>query len=298
MAFEILQPGLFTTIQDLGRLGYADRGRTNSGAMDEYAYRWAQKLLGNQNSNALEVMSGLKLKVTETRQIAVTGADLTFTINGRHVPIWQIHTVQAGDILFFQRRVSGQRAYLAVRGGFNAQKVYGSYATTLKEGIGSRLQKSDSLGSESFSLTKYGTKVTDSYIPTYSDNVTLRVLLSYQENSFREEEKIKFFSSEYEVTPQSNRMGYRLRGTPIVPTSDRLISEGIALGSIQVPKDGQPIILLKERQTIGGYPKIGTVLPIDCFRLAQIPIGGKVRFEPMSIEEGQAKMRLFYKMFS
>lgn len=298
MAFKVLQSGLFTIIQDLGRFGFTDRGYTPSGAMDEYAYRWGQKLLDNHNANALEIMAGLKLHVTQSTQIAVTGADLGLTINGVLVPIWRTHMVKAGDILFFEKRISGQRAYLAIKGGFSIPKIYGSYSITPKEGIGTRLQRGDSLfGTDGFSLASFGTKVSDSYIPNYTNQLTLRVLLSYQQDYFTKSEKAKFFSSEYKVTLQSDRMGYQLQGTPITPSTERLISEGIAFGSIQIPKDGQPIILLKERQTIGGYPKIGTVLPIDCFKLAQMPFGGRVQFEPIGIEEAQEKIKSFYSMF-
>ena len=278
MGFEVIQGGLFSTIQDLGRYGYGHLGVTNSGAMDEYAYLWSQKLLDNKNANALEVMVGLKLKATLSTEIAVTGADLDFRINGVKKPIWQSYNIKVGDILSFEKRVSGQRAYLAVKDGFSIEKRYGSYSTTLKEGIGSRIKKGDFIPFKSH-LLSYSKRVQREYIPNYNDHLTLRVLLGYQDDYFSQEQKERFFSSEYEITLQSDRMGYRLKGEPIIPSIDGIISEAIAFGSVQIPKDGQPIILLKERQTIGGYPKIGTVLPIDCFRLAQMAIGSKVMFK-------------------
>jgi len=278
MGVEVIQGGLFSTIQDLGRYGYGHLGVTNSGAMDEYAYLWSQKLLDNKNSNALEVMVGLKLKATLSTEIAVTGADLDFRINGVKKPIWQSYNIKVGDILSFEKRVSGQRAYLAVKDGFSIKKRYGSYSTTLKEGIGSRIKKGDFIPFKTH-LLSYIKRVQREYIPNYNDHLTLRVLLGYQDDYFSQEQKERFFSSEYEITLQSDRMGYRLKGEPIIPSIDGIISEAIAFGSVQIPKDGQPIILLKERQTIGGYPKIGTVLPIDCFRLAQMAIGSKVMFK-------------------
>ncbi len=290
MGFDVLQGGLFTTVQDLGRFGYTHLGIRHSGAMDEYAYSWSQKLLNNQNCNALELMAGLKLKVTASTQISLCGADLNFKLNGISQPIWQTHRVHAGDILSFDKRISGQRAYLAVKEGFNMAKKYGSYSTTLKENIGFKLKKGDFLPFDSYDSDHTILRVRSAYIPDYQKSLTLRILLSCQENYFTQEEKEKFFNSNYEVTLQSDRMGYKLKGTPITPTQGGIISEAIAFGSVQIPKDGQPIILLKEQQTIGGYPKIGTVLPIDCFKLAQLAMGSTVKFEPIEISEAQEEM--------
>ena len=295
MGFEVVNGGLFTTVQDLGRFGLMRLGITHSGVMDELAYRWSQKLLGDQNSNALEIMAGLKLRATSSTQIALCGADLDFKFNGISRPIWQTHRIGAGDILSFERRISGQRAYLAVKGGFDVAKEYGSYSTTLREGIGSKFKKGDLLPFDSCTDTHTIFRVKQAYRPDYQKSLTLRILLSYQEEQFSQEEKEKFFNSSYEVTLQSDRMGYKLKGPPITSTQDGIISEAIAFGSVQIPKDGQPIVLLKERQTIGGYPKIGTVLPIDCFRLAQAAIGSSVKFEAIEIAEAQEKMKEFYQ---
>ena len=293
MGFEVVNGGIFTTVQDLGRFGSMHLGMTQSGAMDEVAYRWSQKLLGDQNGNALEIMTGLKLKATSPTQISLCGADLDFKLNGISLPIWQTHNIRAGDLLSFERRVSGQRAYLAVKGGFDVAKEYGSYSTTLREGIGFRLQKGDFLPFDSCADSHTIFRVRQAHRPDYPKNLTLRILLSYQEEYFSQEEKEKFFNSSYEVTLQGDRMGYKLEGPSVAPMQDDLISEAIAFGSVQIPKDGQPIVLLKERQTIGGYPKIGTVLPIDCFKLAQATIGSSVKFEEIGIAEAQEKMREF-----
>jgi biotin-dependent carboxylase-like uncharacterized protein len=299
MSLKVLSSGIFTTLQDRGRYGYSDEGRSSSGVMDEYAYFWSQKLLNNQNANALEVMVGLKLKALASTMISVTGADLTFSINGVVQAIWQTHLIEKDDVLFFEKRVSGQRAYLAVKGGFLCPKIYGSVSTTLKENIGSRVQRGDTL---KFLALNSGSKsirfrTASKAIPDYTKPLTLRLLLSYQEACFSQEEKEKFFSSDYGITLQSDRMGFKLEGQAIRARIGGIISEGIAFGSVQIPKDGQPIVLLKERQTIGGYPKIGTVLPIDCFKLAQASIGSMVRFETIEIEEAQEIMRKFYKAY-
>jgi biotin-dependent carboxylase-like uncharacterized protein len=299
MSFKIINSGIFTTLQDQGRYGYTDEGRTPSGAIDEYAYFWSQKLLNSRNNNALEIMVGLKLQALSPITIAITGGDLTFKINGTAQPIWQTYTIKENDILSFEKRVLGQRAYLAVEGGFVAEKKYGSVSTTLKENIGKKLGRGDILKTllKSNGGRAFRFRTIQDFIPDYKRPLVLRLLLSYQEKYFSKEEKEKFFNSEYEVTLQSDRMGFKLKGQAITPTKGGIISEGIAFGSVQIPKDGQPIVLLKERQTIGGYPKIGTVLAVDCFNLSQINIGSKVRFEPINIEESERVMRTFYRSF-
>ena len=284
MSFKIINSGIFSTIQDQGRYGYTHLGVTNSGAMDEYAYLWSQKLLGQKNINAIEVMVGLKLEATSNMLLSITGADLNFKINGTLCTIWQTYNIKKRDILTFDKRVSGQRAYLAIKGGFNTHKKYNSYSTTLKEGVGYRLKRGDLLKSNSSNYSKHHIfKVQSYYIPNYNRPLTLRVILGYQESHFTKDEKAKFFNSEYKITLQSDRMGFRLQGEAINTDIEGIISEGIAFGSIQIPKDGQPIILLKERQTIGGYPKIGTVHPLDCFKLAQKSVGDTIKFKEIRI---------------
>ncbi|HHH50135.1 MAG TPA: biotin-dependent carboxyltransferase family protein [Saprospiraceae bacterium] len=294
MSFKIISSGIFTTIQDQGRYGYNHLGITHSGAMDEYAYLWGQKLLDNKNCNALEVMVGLKLEVQKATTVSVYGADLSFTINGISKPIWQSYFVQKGDILSFPKRVSGQRAYLAVKNGFLLKKTYGSYATTLKENIGSKIEKNDILVFNTYAINEIK-RVKKAFISNYPKTLTLRLLPSYQNDYFSQEEQEKFFNSEYEITIESNRMGAKLKGSSMKPKQGGIISEGIAFGSVQIPQDGQPILLLKERQTIGGYPKIGTVLAIDCFRFSQLAVGDKIRFEKISLELAREKMLKFYK---
>jgi len=294
--FKILHGGLFSTIQDQGRFGYTHLGMTQSGAMDQYAYKIGQKLLNNHIANAIEIMVGLKLEVQTTTSIAITGADLNFKINGILYPSWQTYAVKEGDLLSFDRRISGQRAYLAVEGGFHVPKHYGSYSTTLKEGFGKKLEKNDILPCESTKVI-HTKRLKSELIPDYNQPLTLRLLPSYQNHYFSKEEQEKFFSSEYEITMESNRMGAKLKGEAILTEKTNIISEGIAFGSVQIPKDGQPILLLNERQTIGGYPKIGTVLGIDCYRFSQLNIRAKVRFRQVNFTHIQEKLFTILKPY-
>ncbi len=295
--FKVLSSGIFTTVQDLGRQGYTHLGITPSGAMDEYAYRWSQKLLGDECGNALEILlSGLKLQATAPSTISITGADLDFRINGISQPIWQTHQIETNDMLSFEQKRSGMRTYLAVKGGFDLPKYQESYATTLKEHKGKKLKAGDTLPFTSSQIT-FTKRVPEKYIPSYPEHLTLRIILSYQHDYFTDAQKEKFFSSSYTLTPDMSRMGYKLQGEPMIPSKGDIISEGITFGAVQIPPDGQPIILLKERQTIGGYPKMGSVLPIDCYKLAQMSIGSSIGFEVIGVEEAQEAMKTFYRFF-
>jgi len=295
--FKVLSPGIFTTIQDLGRQGYTHLGIPPSGAMDEYAYRWTQKLLGDEDGNALEILlSGLKLQATAPTTIAVCGANLDFRINGISQPIWQTHHIKENDILSFEAKRSGMRAYLAVKGGFDVPRYEKSFSTTLKEHKGKKLEAGDTL-SFTPAHSNEQRRVPANYIPNYPTHLTLRIVLNYQHNYFTKEQKEKFFTSPYSLTPEMSRMGYKLQGEAITSNKGGIISEGITFGAVQIPPDGQPIVLLKERQTIGGYPKMGSVLSIDCFTLAQMPIGSSLRFETIDVEEAQKLIIGFYKFF-
>lgn len=303
MSFEVLKAGIFTSLQDKGRFSFTHLGVTNSGFMDEYAAQAANKLLDNSlDTNLLEIaFPNVELKASKNSTVSITGAYCDFYINNKVKKTWQAHNIKDGDILKIGKIHQGQRVYLAVKDGFSIPKEFGSNSTTIKESLGGlngkQIKDGDVLPFRA-SFKEIEKRWHRDNLPVYKKELTLRVVLSYQEESFSKEEKEKFFSSEYEVTPDFNRMACKLKGTPIKSSLDGIISEAISFGSIQIPKDGQPIILLKERQTIGGYPKVGSVLNIDCFKLAQMKIGSKIRFEEISIAEAQKKLREFYSTFS
>ncbi len=306
MSLELINNPFFVTIQDRGRFSYSHIGVTNSGVMDEYAYFIANKLLKNSSdTNILEIgCSNVIFKVNQKTIIAITGADCEFFINDKKMQLWQSYEVKKNDILKIGKIINGNWIYLSVFGGFDIKKELGSFSTTIKENIGglngNRLKKGDILAFKSNHKKKgiYKTFLKKEFIPKYKKELILRVLLSYQYENFSENEISKFFSSEFFVTKDFNRMGVKLKGNPINCRLDGIISEAIAFGSIQIPKDGQPIVLLKERQTIGGYPKIGTILNIDCFKLAQAKEGTKIRFKQISYENALLKTRKFYFFFS
>ncbi len=302
MSLEILNNPIFATIQDKGRFGFSNIGVTNSGVMDEYAYNIANLLLNNSlDTNIIEIaFSNVEFKALASTQIAITGANCEFFINNQEKQIWRTFNIKKGDLLKIGKIKAGLRVYLAVKEGFDIQKEFKSNSTTLKESLGGidgdRLKKGQILPfKEQFHY--HTSRLKSKYLPTYSDKLELRVILAYQEDKFSKEQKDKFFSSSYEITNEFNRMGCKLKGEAISCDINGIVSEGISFGAIQIPSDGQPIILLKDRQTIGGYPKIGSVLGIDCFKLAQAKPKTQVLFKPISLQEAQELTREFYSSF-
>ena len=303
MSLEIINNPILVMLQDKGRYGYSDIGVTNSGVMDEYAYYAANKMLGNSfDTNILEIaFSNVIFKANAPTQIAITGAICELFINDISKQCWQTHNVKAGDIIKIGKIFKGIRVYLGVFGGFDIKKEFGSNSTTIKENLGGlngdKLKKGDILAFKEISCS-FDARFKKELIPSYEDELILRVVLSYQSDLFANEEKEKFFSSIFTVTNDFNRMACKLSGEPIICDINGIISEGISFGAIQIPSDGQPIVLLKDRQTIGGYPKIGSVLSIDCFKLSQAKANTKVRFEEISIIQASKKLKEFYSFFS
>lgn len=298
MSFKVLKEGVFTQIQDKGRFSYSNLGVSNSGFLDEYAAFACNKLLENTyDGNLLEIYFGnFIIKANKETKVAITGAFCEFFINDTLYDTWRTYSIKKGDILKIGKIKSGQRVYLGVKNGFVLKKEFGSFSTTIKEDFGKKIENNDILKYKSYNLN-FKSFWKKEFLPKYEDFIELRVVLSYQESSFSKKEKEKFFNSIYKITNDSNRMACKLEGEKIVSTLDGIISEGIAFGSIQIPKNGQPIILLKEAQTIGGYPKIGVVLSIDCFKLSQIKAGSSVKFKEISFEEAQEKVKNFYSNF-
>ncbi|WP_368031258.1 biotin-dependent carboxyltransferase family protein [Arcobacter sp. s6] len=302
MSLEIINNPILVMLQDKGRYGYSDIGVTNSGVMDEYAYLSANKMLGNSlETNILEIaFSNVIFKANASTQIAITGAICELFINDISKQCWETHNVKAGDTIKIGKILKGTRVYLAVKDGFDIKKEFGSNSTTIKENLGGidgqKLKKGDVLAFKETSFS-HNIKLKKEFIPSYKDELVLRVVLSYQDEYFSNEEKEKFFSNTFTVTNDFNRMGCKLNGESILCDINGIISEGISFGAIQIPSDGQPIILLKERQTIGGYPKIGSVLAIDCFKLSQVKVNTKIKFSEISLDEATKKIRNFYSSF-
>jgi biotin-dependent carboxylase-like uncharacterized protein len=291
-AFRVISPGSFTTVQDRGRYSFLDRGVPPSGALDFFAFTIANLLVGNPSgAAALEItMMGPSLEVLGDADVALTGADMTMTINQELAPTWQMLRVKKGDVIRIRQAKSGCRAYLAVTGGIDVPVVMGSRSTCVKAKIGGvegrTLRKDDVLGRIPGGPLSKPRRLPADFIPTFSPDVVLRAVAGPQDEAFASGLET-FFGSVYEVTPEADRMGYRLQGPAIhhdecFPQS--IISEPTIPGNVQLPADGQPIILLVE-QTTGGYTKIATVISTDLPWIAQAVPGNRVRFQKVTLEE-------------
>ena len=295
--FEVIQPGPLTTVQDLGRYGYQQYGVPISGAMDNYALRVANLLVGNdEGETCLEItLFGLQLRVLEDAIVAITGADLSPILNKSSLPMWEAVMVSREDTISFPWPKRGCRSYLAIAGGIDVPKVMGSRSTHVKSNIGGlegrALCAGDHLKSGQARPTILERRLPQQYVPEYGNESELRVIMGPQDDYFTEVGIHTFLSSEYTVSIKADRMGYRLEGPCIEHRAGAdIISDGIPLGAVQVPGDGLPIVLLSDRQTTGGYTKIATVITVDINKLAQAKPGDKVRF--LKITEGEAHQSL------
>ena len=305
MTLVVVKTGLLSLLQDAGRRHYQHLGLTTGGAADEQAFFWANRLLGNTaDSPVIEICyGGLQLKATAPCQIAITGADCGALINDRPAANWQTHHLNTDDILCFDYPRSGVRSYLAVKGGFQVPPVFGSVATVMREKIGgldsfgSPLKTGDCLPFTTIEASQQR-QVPQAFIADYAAPLTLHIIENRQLHLFREQAFAGLYAGHYQISSKSNQMATRLNGPSINAEQPGIISEGMALGAVQIPPDGQPIVLLKDRQTIGGYPVIGWVSPLDVFQLAQRQPGQKVKFNEISLTEAQQLLRKFYSFFS
>ena len=302
---KVIQPGVHSLLQDNGRYGFHTIGLTTGGPFDRNSFRWANRLCENDDSAAcLEVLvGGLVLESQITTQIAVTGADMALKINNQTAPNWCSHKIFPGDRIKLDYASAGCRAYLSVAGGIKAPPIFGSVATVVREGLGGLQQNGKPLSSGDILPCMPCNKdkilsLAQHQRPSLDTPVTqIRVILGYQHASFTQSQIECFFGSEYKVSENSDRMGYRLTGPAIKPALTSMLSEGISLGAIQLPADGQPIILLCDRQTIGGYPKIGSVFSLDIAKLAQLMPGRTLQFEVISIEQAHQELKLHEQQF-
>ena len=275
---RVLSPGLQTTVQDLGRFGFAQFGVSASGAADAVALRAGNLLVGNaENAAAVEMtLVGATFEFESDVTIALTGSDF-----GAGLPMWMAVGMKAGATLQCGPSRSGARCYLAVRGGIAAPKVMGSASVHVMTGVGGRpLRKGDLLPIGDAALRRPRTSAATRVPEAARDNL-LRTTSGPQADWFGRE----LYAAAYTVAEESNRMGLRLRGPAIPSHAGHMLTEGVPLGAIQLPPDGQPIILFVEHQTTGGYPKPANVISADFWRLGQLRPRDQVRFEEVTMEQ-------------
>lgn len=296
MGMTILSGGFLTTVQDAGRVGYQQYGVPVSGVMDPRSFAIANILVGNEKDEAaLEItMMGPNITFDEANIIAVTGGNLSPALNGSPMPMYRAVAVKPGDKLTFGMQVSGCRAYLAVAGGFDIEPVMGSRSTYLKAQIGGvegrKLGKEDRLTFRA-PKTDLPNLVQGRFVPPEdftATHKTLRVVMGPQDDAFTEKGIKTFLGATYSVTNQFDRMGCRLEGEVVehIKGGD-IISDGISMGAVQIPSAGQPIIMLADRQTTGGYTKIANVITADFPLIAQCKFGDTVRFKAVTVTEAQ-----------
>lgn len=294
---RVIRPGLLTTIQDIGRWGYQSRGVPVAGPMDPYSHRAANALVGNHSTAAtLEVtLLGPELGFDAERMIVVTGAEFELRVNGRSVPTNVPCIVPAGSSLAFGRRIRGARAYLGVEGGFEAPLVLGSRATHVAVGMGGfsgrALKAGDRLplGGRRSRRPQVRPMTPARALP--DGHAGLRVMIGPHYQRFRPDALDVLQAAPYKLGLRSDRMAFRLEGSPLAHTSDAdIISEATPIGSIQVPTSGLPILLMADRQTTGGYPKIATLISADLGLAGQLAPGDTIAFAVCSAQEAMAAL--------
>jgi antagonist of KipI len=287
---RVQEPGLFTTVQDLGREGFGPLGVSASGAADAVSLRLGNRLVGNAEGAAgLEMtLLGGTFLFPEGAVIALAGSDFGATLDGKPVELWTAFESRPGQALRLGPTRSGARCYLCVRGGIAVKLFLGSASTHILSGLGGHdgrsLRKGDVLNIGTASVSTRERSLSARALKELQARKVLRVTPGPQSDWFPESARRLFYESRYRVAEESNRMGIRLEGAIVpVPSDGEMISEGVSLGAIQVPEGGKPIILSVEQQTTGGYPKIANVISADFHSLGQLRPRDEIRFERVNL---------------
>ncbi|HEV8643842.1 MAG TPA: biotin-dependent carboxyltransferase family protein [Methylomirabilota bacterium] len=295
---RILEPGPLTTVQDRGRFGQLRYGIPPSGPVDRRAFAIANRLVGNDDTAAaLEcTYMGPRFEVDEACAIAVTGAPAPVTVNREPAPGWTTIVLRPGDQVRVGAPKAGVYSYIAFSGGIDVPVVFGSRATYIRGRLGGvegrGVRAGDVLKSGPASAPERRRTVDPRSIPDFVGEPQIRVVLGPQADRFTEDGIAALLGGAYEMLPQSDRMGARLRGPRIGHVRGHdIISDGIPLGGIQVPGDGQPIVLLVDRQSTGGYTKVATVCSIDIARLGQVKPGQRLTFRAIDVAEAHHLLR-------
>jgi biotin-dependent carboxylase-like uncharacterized protein len=301
--FRVINAGLFTTVQDLGRYGYLQYGVPISGAMDTFSLTVANLLVANDERDAcLETtLVGPKLQALTTAQIAITGGNCSPNVNGHQVAMWQTLTLQEGDVVSFGRMENGCRAYLSVRGGINVPLLLGSRSTYVRGGFGGlegrQLKTEDVIEASNMSLLSVEYSLPTKHVLQFRNQLTAHVVLGPQDDMFTEKGLNAFLSNPYKIISEADRMGYRLEGSVIEHVSKAdIVSDAILPGAVQVPRDGKPILIMRDAQTTGGYPKIAVVVTADVDLLGQAKPGDVIEFSKVTVKEAQEKTHVYYRL--
>ncbi|KNX76605.1 allophanate hydrolase [Pseudomonas sp. 250J] len=288
-------------LQDAGRFGVRHLGVTQGGALDWVAMRWANWLLGNAlDSAVVEIaLGGFSVVAEQDCVLALAGADLDAQIDGQAVAPWTSFNLGKGQRLTLRQPRQGVRAYLAVPGGFVGESVLGSCSTVVREelggvdGQGRALVKGQVLHAAGAIAEVAHSHVPEALRPVYAENPVLDLVMGAQIGDFGGTSLFEAFNRDWTLDSRADRMGIRLLGPQLVYQGAPMISEGIPLGAVQVPPDGQPIVLLNDRQTIGGYPRLGALTPLALAQLAQCMPGAVVRFRAVVQDEAWREQQVY-----
>ena len=293
------QPGLMSAIVDAGRGVHQQRGFSESGPMDDDAFFWVNWLCGNSHSApALEWIGPAEFVATSELQVAVTGPGASVCVNGQTHCLWETLNVKEGDLLTVTPEKTGTRHYLGIRGNWKVPRIALSACTVAREKLGGIHEDgSYCVAQDMIPVITDSSFISPRHVPEwartdYLSDEPVRMVPGYQFAWFSNVAKQLFFTSSYKVTNKIDRMGYRLSGTPVKCARSEMHSEGITLGAIQCPPDGQPIIMMRDRQTLGGYPKLGCVSPTDVNRVAQSIPGEQLLFQPEDADNARASYLL------
>jgi len=296
MSLEILRAGLQTTIQDLGRFGAAHLGISASGASDNLAMRIGNLMVGNpENTTVIEMtLTGDTVLFHSNVFIALAGSKFKIDLDDKPFPFWAGTYISAGQVLTIGPTLNGARCYLCVRGGLQVKNIINSTSTHLTSGVGglngSILKKGDRIAFGNMDQVIQPIKSMKNY--PYTDITTVRVTKGLQWDWFDNQNRKLFFQKAYQVSTLSNRMGLRLSGESILSSKgNEIITEGMPLGAIQIPGNGQPILSFVEHQTTGGYPKLANVISADLYKVGQLKPGDQFKFQLIDFPEAE-KARL------
>ncbi len=291
---------MLTTVQDAGRFGYRQYGVPVSGAMDDYAYQLANQLVGNNRKMPLLEMTlnGGTYKFRSDAIIAVTGADMKPEINGERISLNTSYETKSGDEISFDYCERGCRSFFAIRGKLDVKEVMGSCSTFITGKFGGfegrALQEGDVLSWIENEGNYTSVKISEERLPYYSSKVQLRILEGPEWDWLSESQKQHFLNTEFDVSSESNRMGVRLKGDSIQPKEEQMVSAPVIPGIIQLPENGRPIIIMKDGQAVGGYPRIAKVIDTDLWRAGQLWSGVQLTFRKINREEAN-KLSAFQK---
>lgn len=292
-------PGLLSIIVDKARIGFQDIGITAGGPADNYSCLWANKLVGNDTLlPSIEIVGeGAQFTFSEPCTIAITGGSSEVKLNHQVFHSWQNFQVKSGDRVRILNSDFGIRHYIAVHGGLKVKPIFGSATTVTRDKLGGHQSNGDIIKAndrlyycrQSF---PWSLKAPELALRKPADEHTLDLVIGYQHKQFKPAELYQFYNNEYEMLPNSSRMAARFKGKPIKSPTQPILSEGIAKGAVQIPPDGLPIVMLVDRQTVGGYPKVGSITSRACDQLAQGKVGCEFVFLPIDIQQAHNKLTL------